>query len=69
MPSHLNAASEAVEAFDTGVDTDFVSLKDMEKNHILNALKQANNNKTKACTLLGISRDTLYKKIRKYNLS
>jgi transcriptional regulator with PAS, ATPase and Fis domain len=68
MPSHLNAASEAMGKIDADVATDFVSLKDMEKNHILSALKQAKNNKTKACTLLGISRDTLYKKIRKYNL-
>ncbi len=68
MPSHLTSASEEMGEFDIGGDTDFVSLKEMEKNHIRKALKQADNNKSRACTLLGISRDTLYKKIQKYNI-
>jgi transcriptional regulator with PAS, ATPase and Fis domain len=68
MPAHLTTASEEMVAFDTGVDTDFKSLSEMEKNHIYKALQQANNNKTKACAMLGISRDTLYKKITKYKI-
>lgn len=68
MPAHLTSASEEMGEFDADIDTDFVSLKEMEKNHIHKALKQANNNKTKASVMLGISRDTLYKKINKYNI-
>jgi transcriptional regulator with PAS, ATPase and Fis domain len=68
MPAHLSLASEEMGAFDPGVDPDFVSLREMEKNHIHKALKQAGNNKSKACEMLGISRDTLYKKIHKYNI-
>lgn len=69
MPAHLTSASEEMGKFDVDIDTDFASLSEMEKNHIHNALKQANNNKTKACAMLGISRDTLYKKIHKYNIA
>jgi transcriptional regulator with PAS, ATPase and Fis domain len=68
MPAHLTSASEEMGEFNAGVDTDFVSLKEMEKKHIHKALKQANNNKAKACAMLGISRDTLYKKIQKYKI-
>lgn len=68
MPAHLTSACEEMGKFDMGIDSEIVSLKEMEKNHIYKALKQANNNKTKACAILGISRDTLYKKIQKYNI-
>ncbi len=68
MPSHLTSASEEIGDYDVGVDEEFVPLKEMEENHIRKALKKANNNKTKACAMLGISRDTLYNKIHKYNL-
>jgi transcriptional regulator with PAS, ATPase and Fis domain len=68
MPAHLTLASEEMGGFDASVDSDFVPLKEMEKHHIHKALKQANNNKAKACKMLGISRDTLYKKIHKYNI-
>jgi transcriptional regulator with PAS, ATPase and Fis domain len=68
MPAHLTSASEEIEKFDVSVDTDFVPLSEMEKNHIHKALMQTNNNKSKACAILGISRDTLYKKIRKYDI-
>jgi transcriptional regulator with PAS, ATPase and Fis domain len=68
MPSHLTSASEEIGEFDTGVDADVISLKEMERNHIQKTLKQVNNNKTRACTLLGIARATLYKKIKEYSL-
>lgn len=40
----------------------------MEIDSILNALSKAGDNKTKAAKLLGISRQMLYKKIKKYEL-
>ena len=43
-------------------------LDDMEKEHILNALKFAGGNRGRACELLGISRPTLQRKIRKYHI-
>ncbi len=65
---HLTAASEEMEAFGNGRDTGFPSLSDIEKRHIQKALTQTGDNKSKASELLGISRDTLYKKIQKYKI-
>jgi two-component system response regulator AtoC len=43
-------------------------LDEVEKEHILNALKFAGGNRGKVCELLGISRPTLQRKIRKYGI-
>jgi two-component system response regulator AtoC len=43
-------------------------LDEVEKEHILNALKFARGNRGKVCELLGISRPTLQRKIRKYGI-
>lgn len=43
-------------------------LDDVEKEHILNALKFASGNRGRVCKLLGISRPTLQRKIRKYQI-
>ena len=44
------------------------STKDHERDLILNALKEAGNNKTRAAQLLQITRKTLYNKIREYDI-
>ena len=46
----------------------FKSMEEMEKEHIIEALMAANNQKGKTCELLKISRPTLRKKIEKYNI-
>ena len=43
-------------------------LDEVEKEHILNALKFADGNRGRVCELLGISRPTLQRKIRKYQI-
>ena len=43
-------------------------LDEVEKEHILNALKFAGGNRGRVCALLGISRPTLQRKIRKYRI-
>jgi DNA-binding NtrC family response regulator len=43
-------------------------LDEVEKEHILNALKFAGGSRGKVCELLGISRPTLQRKIRKYQI-
>jgi DNA-binding NtrC family response regulator len=43
-----------------------IGLKEMEKKLILNALKRAKGNKSQAAKLLGITRDTLRYKIKKF---
>ncbi|MDI3480416.1 MAG: sigma-54 dependent transcriptional regulator, acetoin dehydrogenase operon transcriptional [Tepidanaerobacteraceae bacterium] len=44
------------------------TLSDAEKFTIANALKYCNNNISKTAAVLGITRATLYKKIKKYNI-
>lgn len=44
------------------------STKDHERSLILNALKEADNNKTKAAKMLQITRKTLYNKLRDYDI-
>jgi len=44
------------------------SLEEVEKDHILNVLDEAGGNYSKAARTLGISRVTLYNKIRVYKL-
>ena len=43
--------------------------EEMEKQQILEALRQTGNNKSRAAQILGIDRKTLYNKLRLYNLS
>ncbi|HHT9118830.1 MAG TPA: sigma-54 interaction domain-containing protein, partial [Candidatus Hypogeohydataceae bacterium YC38] len=45
-----------------------LSLKEMEKYAIEQALKVCNNNKTKASHLLGLSRDKLYRRLKAYGI-
>ena len=40
-----------------------------EKERLLEALKQANGNQTRAASLLGVSRITVWKRMRKYNIN
>jgi len=44
------------------------TLKDMEKEHIINVLEETGGNQSKASEILGINRKTLYKKIHKYKI-
>jgi Nif-specific regulatory protein len=44
------------------------SLADMEKQHILETLRQTGWNKSRAAIILGIERSTLDRKIRRYDL-
>ncbi|MBN1224524.1 MAG: sigma-54-dependent Fis family transcriptional regulator [Candidatus Aminicenantes bacterium] len=47
---------------------ELVSMKDVERNYIQHVLSEMKGNKTKTCRVLEISRPTLDKKIREYNL-
>ena len=42
--------------------------EETEKQLIINSLKQTGNNKSKAATLLGIDRKTLYNKLKHYDI-
>lgn len=45
------------------------NLEVIEKKAIINSIKYSNNNFSKAAKLLGISRNTLYLKVKKYNIN
>ncbi|NIP38220.1 MAG: sigma-54-dependent Fis family transcriptional regulator [Candidatus Dadabacteria bacterium] len=45
-----------------------LSLEKVERFAIENAIRQSEGNKSKAAELLGVSRDTLYRKLKQYNL-
>jgi Nif-specific regulatory protein len=61
LPHSLKEGLPATEA-------DTSSLKDTEKNLILKVLKEAGGNKYQAAKKLGITRSTLYGKLRKYGI-
>ena len=44
------------------------TLEDIEKAHIINVLEDTGGNQSKASSILGINRKTLYKKIHKYKI-
>ena len=50
------------------VATEPISLKEMERQHIMKVLTRTNGNKTQAAQMLGIDRKTLRTKLRKYQL-
>ena len=47
----------------------YTKLKDIERLHITSILDQTNWDYEKACSLLGIGRTTLWRKIKEYNIS
>jgi Nif-specific regulatory protein len=66
---HLLAASEITPSPEPSPSGTFLSMQDMEKIHIKEALERTGWNKVDAAKLLGMSRDTIYKKIQKYNIT
>ncbi|MCF8061007.1 MAG: sigma 54-interacting transcriptional regulator [Deltaproteobacteria bacterium] len=67
-PEHLSAIEREAGAGRTASDSAFPAMTDLEKGHILDALEKTGGNKRKASMKLGISRDTLYRKMKKYNI-
>ena len=47
---------------------ELVPMKEVEKNYIQHVLNEVKGNKTRTCRVLEISRPTLDKKIKEYNL-
>jgi transcriptional regulator of acetoin/glycerol metabolism len=44
------------------------TLKDLEKDHIIKVIKFTDNNITQSANILGIGRNTLYRKLKEYNI-
>ncbi len=68
-PKDVVAVSENLRVFKTKTEKSLLSLEEIEKKHISEILDQVGYNKTEASKILGISRDTLYKKMTKYGIS
>ena len=70
--THLPRSFDILEKEDNPIDKELVemlSLQEMENNFITKILKQCNGNISQAAKVLNITRNTLYNKIEKHNLS
>ncbi len=73
-PEHLPAEiidyvdTESAEGVSIDLPSEGLSLKHVEKQLIVQAIKKADNNQTRAAKLLGISRDALRYKMQKFKL-
>jgi two-component system NtrC family response regulator len=52
----------------TCLDIPSLTLEELEKRHIMNTLKGVDGNRSQAADILGISRKTLYRKLKDYSL-
>ena len=68
-PAHLGLAPKGLKAASTTENSvsEFCSLSEIEKRHILAALERSKGNRTHAAKLLGISIRTLRNKLNEYN--
>lgn len=69
VPVHILFREETYNTIATEHTIKNISLEAMEKNHILEVLKINNGNITGAAKVLGIGRNTLYRKIDKYKIN
>jgi transcriptional regulator with PAS, ATPase and Fis domain len=66
IPSIKNNLQSKKETF--GIPDEGINLDDVEKNFILDALKKAEGNKTKAAGLLGLTRRRLYSMMERFGI-
>jgi len=65
LPSHLRGLGSRSEVSGSHV---IISLGELEREHIIRALKATDGNRSKTARLLGIDRKTLYDKIKRYGI-
>ena len=65
----MNELSDLQQTANTPTANISLRNEETEKQHILEALRQTGNNKSRAAQMLGIDRKTLYNKLKLYNLS
>lgn len=61
--------AEAVLSDDVDMDANILTIAEMEKQAILNTLRQLNGDKLTAARLLGIGKTTLYRKLKEYGIA
>lgn len=68
-PAHDSQDEFARNAESDAAQTSPATLEELERQHILRVLKEANGNRERAAAILGISARTLYRKLREYESS
>ncbi|HEK85764.1 MAG TPA: sigma-54-dependent Fis family transcriptional regulator [Candidatus Aminicenantes bacterium] len=68
LPEDLIKATEQEVIDDTPYPYTYLTLAEIEKKHLVEALRAADFNKQKAAKMLGITRPALYRKLRKHRL-
>ena len=69
LPDELRPAKKFNPLPRATTKTELKTLKELEQQAIINALKECNGNKSKAAKILGISRKAFYKRLKEYNIS
>ncbi|MGB9851228.1 MAG: helix-turn-helix domain-containing protein, partial [Moorellaceae bacterium] len=69
LPTVRPLASSVAHFDSSAVGKQALSMKELEKRAIIQALVQTNYNVREAAAILGLGQSTLYRKIREYNLT
>lgn len=68
LPQFVRVGVSAVATPQSIVSSDNLNVKEVEKQLIIQALRECNGNRTQAAKKIGISRRTLHRKIHEYNI-
>lgn len=69
LPEHLHSATRPRLALGYEKDDNVASLADVERQHIMHALDLLEGNQTRVAEKLGISRSTLWRKLKDYDIA
>jgi DNA-binding NtrC family response regulator len=67
LPERIRTFSPKRFSMGTDGDQEILSLEELEKRYIMRALKIVDGNRSRAATLLGVDRRTLYRKLDRYS--
>jgi DNA-binding NtrC family response regulator len=67
MSAYVNGKDNVLKMVDFNLPPEGISIDELEKHLVLQALKKSKNNKTKAAKLLGLSRGTFRYRLEKYD--
>ena len=68
LPDYLRDMIGKNELYEDIYPFSLLSLEELEKNHIIEVLKKTNNNRQQTAKILNVSRQTLYRKLKKYKI-